>query len=325
MPDARRKRGQRATTRRRLAIIGIAAFLLVDLGLVAVAVTREPSGLAADAETPAATSTPSTPTPEPVETPVATPTAAPDAVPTSRLLSAVDGDTAWRSEAGTCTPGSDPTPTTLEATTTGGDSWTPSTVTTPGLVAGVDRLQATDASTAFVVGPAGTSCETAFAQTFSAGAAFRDYPDRLAGAWHVARSDRAVVHSPIGDQVAPCPVVVDLAVVSDTQAAVLCADHTLYRTDDGAASWDGGTTVDGAVAVSAEVGTVYVASADAPDCAGTQISSSPATDDAPVTPVGCASATSDQPGTVALSATAGAVWLWAGETVLVSRDGGSTW
>ena len=51
MTDARRKRGQRARTRRRLAIVGLSLFVVVDLALVAFALTREPDGLAADADT----------------------------------------------------------------------------------------------------------------------------------------------------------------------------------------------------------------------------------------------------------------------------------
>jgi len=326
MPDARRKRGQRAMTRRRLAIAGIAAFVLVDLGLVALAVTREPSGLASeagDATLPTASVAP----PEASEsaTPTPSPTVEAAAVPVTRHLSAVDGQTAWRADTGACTPGSAATPLTLEVSTTGGSSWVASTVTTPGAVAGVDRLQASDASTAFVVGPAGEDCSTAFTQTFSAGAAFRDYPDRLPSAWYVARSNQAVVHSPSGDRTAPCPVVVDLAVVSDSQAAVLCADRTLYRTADAAASWDAGTVVPGAVALTVDAGTFVVASVGVDGCEGTQVASTASAADAVVTPTGCSPVTSAEPGQVAVSAAAGSVWLWAGDDLAVSSDAGVTW
>ncbi|OII27590.1 hypothetical protein [Frigoribacterium sp. MCBA15_019] len=326
MPDARRKRGSRARTRRRLALIGIGAFVLVDLGLVALALTREPSGLAADAE-PAVTSTPlpveTTAAPEPTETP--TPVAEAEAVTPTRLLSAVDDVTAWRAESGTCTPGTAGPSPTLELTTSAGATWSPLSVSTSGDPAAVDRVQATDAASAFVVGPAGTTCATAFAQTFSGGAEFRDYPERLAASWFVARSAPGTVHSPAGDRPAPCAAVVDLAVVSDTEAGVLCSDRRFFRTLDGARTWDAGTAVDGAVAITADAGEYLVAALGAASCEGTALEAPSATPGTVATRVGCAPVSSETPGSVALSGGGGSVWLWAGDDVLVSSDGGVTW
>jgi len=324
MPDARRKRGSRARTRRQLALIGIGAFVLVDLGLVALAFTREPSGLAADAET-AVTSTPlpveTTAAPEAAETP--TPVA--EAVTPTRLLSAVDAVTAWRAESGTCTPGTAGPSPTLELTTSAGATWSPLSVSTSGDPAAIDRVQATDAASVFVVGPAGTTCATAFAQTFSGGVEFRDYPERLAASWFVARSTPGTVHSPAGDRPAPCAAVVDLAVVSDTEAGVLCSDRRFFRTTDGASTWDSGTAVEGAVAVTADVGTYLVASVGAADCEGTAVSVPASAPGADSTRVGCAPASSATPGSVTLSAGTDALWLWADDTVLISTNGGVTW
>ena len=324
MPDARRKRGSRASARRRLAVVGIGAFVLVDLGLVALALTREPSGLAADAG-PAATSSAAPAEAPPAASPSATPSVQADAEAPARLLSAVDGDAAWRAEAGTCTPGTRATPPSLELTTTAGGTWTPTSVSTETSPAGVDRLEATDSTTAFVVGPAVSTCAPAFTQTFSGGAAYADYPDRLAGSWYVARTDRGTVHSPAGGRAAPCPLVIDLAVVSDAEAGVLCSDRTFFRTSDGGETWDAGTVVDGAVATTADVGTYLVASVGAADCEGTAVSVPSSTPGAAATRVGCAPATSGTPGAVALSAGTDALWLWADDTVLVSDDGGVTW
>lgn len=324
MPDARRKRGSRARARRRLAIIGIGAFVLVDLGLVALALNREPSGLAADAE-PAATSTPRPVETESTPSPTATPTTAAEAVTPTRLLSVVDAGTAWRAQAASCTPGSVASPPVVEQTTSGGATWSATSVETGGSLAGLDRLQATDASSAFVVGPAGDDCAPAFAQTFSGGAEYRDYPERLAASWYVARTAPGTVHSPSGDRAAPCPTVVDLAVVSDAEAGVLCSDRTFFRTGDGATTWDAGTVVDGAVAVTAASGSYLVASTGAADCDGTAVVTPPTASGAAATTVGCAPASSETPGAIALSASAAAVWLWADDVVSVSTDGGVTW
>lgn len=324
MPDARRRRGQRASTRRRFAVLGIAAFLLVDAGLIAVAVTREPAGLAEGRE-PAAL-----PSSSPVEestapaapTPSATPTQA-AAVPPTRLLSAVDGDTAWRAEAGTCTPGTGSPVLALETTTTRGADWTATTVITAGDLTGVDRLQATDAATAFIVGPAGATCEPAFAQTFSGGAQYRDYPDRLSAAWYVSRATTSVVSSPTGDRAAPCAVI-GLAVASDTEAGVLCGDGTLYQTVDGANSWDSGIAVEGAVALTSAANGYLVASVRAAGCDGVAVASVDAAATAALS-VGCAPATVDVPGAIAMSAASETLWIWGDDTVVVSTDGGRTW
>ncbi|MBF4599898.1 hypothetical protein ITJ55_03650 [Frigoribacterium sp. VKM Ac-1396] len=324
MPDTRRKRGSRSRARRRLAVVGIGAFVLVDLGLVAFALTREPSGLAADAE-PGPTSSTAAVGAQPSASPSATQSVATEAVPPTRLLSAVDGDTAWRAEAGTCSPGAQATAPSLESTTTAGETWAPSAVSTAIAPSGVDRLEATDETTAFVVGPAGSTCAPAFSQTFSGGAAYADYPDRLTGSWYVARTDRGTVHSPAGGRAAPCPVVVDLAVVSDAEGGVLCSDRTFFRTLDGGDTWDAGTVVDGAVSVTADVGTYLVASVGAADCAGTAVSVPSSTPGSAATRVGCAPATSETPGAIALSAGTDALWLWADDAVLVSTDGGVTW
>ena len=322
MSDRRRFRGMRATRRRSLAIVGIGIFVLVDVALVALALTREPAGLAfegAAAVRPTSTaSVPATTEPTP------TPTAARESIPTTRSISAVDATRAWRADAGTCTPGSEAT-VAVESTSTGGDSWVASPVTTSGELHGIDRVQATGADTVFVIGPAGAECTTAFAQTFSAGSAFRDYPERLAVSWYVSRDDRATVHSPAGDRPAPCAAVIDVAVVSDAQAAVLCSDQRLFRTADGAVSWDAGTPVPGAVAVASGDGSYVVAASGASDCAGTGISSTGVAAGSPVDPIGCAPASVTTPGAVALSEAAGSVWLWAGDDVSVSRDGGRTW
>ena len=326
MTDARRKRGQRARTRRRLAIVGLSLFVVVDLALVAFALTREPDGLAADADTsapsaPAASST----TPSTTPTATATPAPAAEAAPLNRMISAVDGTTAWRAEAGACTPDAESTPATLQLTDSTGAEWTTSAIPAAVGVVGVDRLQASEAATAFVVGPVGSTCEPTFAQTFTSGADFGEYPDRLDASWYVSRSDRSVVHAPFSENPAPCASVVDLAVVSDTQAAVLCSDRTVYRTTDAAASWDAGAPVEGAVAIAAASGTFYVASTGAAGCDGTQIATTSSSADDVMTPVGCSPATTDEPGSVAVSAASGSVWLWAGDDVAVSIDGGVTW
>jgi len=323
--DKHRNRGRRAANRRRLAIVGLVAFAAVDALLIsAVVAQRAPStDVSAPAPRPA-TSSPATETDTPEPTPTSTSTPAPDVAGTvpSRLLSVVDETTAWRTEAGSC-PSAGAT-VTLERTTDGGATWTPSTVSTEAALTSVDRLQATDPSTAFVVGAGGSECTSTFSQTFSAGQSYVDYPDRLGAAWYVAASDRATVHSPTGSHAAPCAVVATLAVTDDEQAAVLCDDGTLSTTIDAGTTWASPTGVPGTVSVTAGTDGYLLARLGQEGCESVSVAIYE-TGAAEAGPVGCAPGDASVPEDVVLATVGDAVWLWAGEDVLVSTDRGASW
>jgi len=322
--DKRRTRGSRAANRRRLAIVGLVAFAAVDVLLVAAAVAqRGPSADEAAGERSPVVSESSASAETPSATPTPTATPAPTGVVASRLLSVVDGDTAWRTAAGTCpAPGGSVT---VERSTDGGATWAPSVVTTDAELRSVDRLQTTDASTAFLVGAGGASCAQVFTQTFSAGQSFRDYPDRLGAAWYVAAADRATVHSPAGTFAAPCPAVTSLAVSDDLRAAALCSDGTVSTTSDAAASWSTPVSAPGTVSLSAGTGGYLLAQLGQAGCEGVSVASLPAGSTAPAT-LACATETAPVAAEeLALGADGSAVWLWSSDEVLVSTDGGTTW
>ena len=321
--DKHRNRGRRAANRRRLAVVGLIAFAAVDALLIAAVVAQRAPSTDESAPAPMpATSSPAaeTETPEPI--PTSTP--APDVAGTvpSRLLSVVDETTAWRTLSGSCpSPGATAA---LERTTDGGITWTPSTVTTEASLTSADRLQAIDPSTAFVVGAGGSECTQAFSQTFSGGQSYVDYPDQLGSTWYVAATDRATVHSPTGSYAAPCAVVTTLAVTNDEQAAVLCGDGTLSTTTDAGTTWATPTAVPGAVSVTAGTGGYLLARLGQEGCEAVSVASY-APGAAEAGPVGCAPGDASVPEDVVLAATGGAVWLWAGEDVLVSTDRGASW
>jgi len=321
--DKHRNRGRRAANRRRLAVVGLVAFAAVDALLIAAVVAQRAPSTESSAPAPRpVTSSPAAVTETPEPTPTSTP--APDVAGTvpSRLLSVVDETTAWRTEAGSCpSPGATVS---LERTTDGGATWTPSTVTTEASLTSVDRLQVTDASTVFVVGTGGAECTPVFSQTFSAGQSYVDYPDRLGAAWYVASSDRATVHSPSGSHAAPCAVVTNLAVTDDERAAVLCDDGSLSTTIDAGTTWAAPSEVPGTVSVTAVTDGYLLARLGQEGCESVSVASyAPGT--AETAPVGCAPGDASVPEDVVLAAAGDAVWLWAGEGTLVSTDRGASW
>ena len=324
--DKRVSRTRVARRRRRALVAGLVAFAAVDVLLVAAAVTRggssgEPG--ASGSSAPASVTLPSdTGSPAAPETPEASPEPTADAaavVAPARLLSAVDSRTAWRSSRGACPAGEAPV---LERTDDGGTTWRSVQIGTD-QPAALDRVQAQDAATVFVVGATAGTCEPVFAQTFTSGEAFRTYPDRLAASWYVAAAYPATVHSPSGAFAAPCAVVTSLAVTDDSRAAVLCADGQLRATADGAATWGAAVPAPGVVDLTAS-STGYLLAGTGGSCEGVAVSSWAATGGV-LTDVGCASGAAPAAGQLAVAARAGSAWLWSGDDVLVSTDGGASW
>ncbi|MEO9095780.1 MAG: hypothetical protein ABI255_09210 [Microbacteriaceae bacterium] len=312
------------STRRRLAIIGLIVFLAVDVLLVGWAVmahrtpSGEPAGMQSSA-TGSATLAPSK-SPAPSQTPTPTSVPQPDAVPPARVLAALDGTFAWRSSVGSC-PGAPVTP---ESSSDGGATWKPSNVAGPTNATAIIALHALTTERASLVALSGANCAPLFVQTYVGGDNWAAYPDQTGGAWFVNPANRAVVHSPQGDKTAPCPSVVDLAERDNTSAAVLCSNHTVFRTADAGASWGTATDVPGSVALASAGNGYAIAVTGLRTCPGVAI----ATLDAGTSPVatgGCASVPAPAAGAVALAGGGGTLWLWAGDALVRSDNAGVAW
>lgn len=315
MPKSPQRR-RRFTPPKAVIIAALLAFVLVDVALVGYALTRE-SG-STTAARPGVTITPSeTPSPSPSTTVPPEPQAL--AAPTT-YLSVVDSTTAYRVSAGSCPSES---PAQLEKTIDGGSTWVTSPITTG--VTSVLRLRATESAVAFVVGESGPECAPDFTATYTSGADFQTYPDRLAAAWYLQAGVGAAVNSPTGSFAPPCDTPVSLASTDDVSAGLICSDGTVFQTVDGAVSWDAGTQVEGARALTADTagGFLIASVGDASGtCQGTELSSLDATGALSV--LGCRDGLSPSGDTV-LSAASGAIWLLDGDTVSISTDSGQTW
>ena len=313
------------STRRKAAILGLAAFLVLDVIMVGWAVASH-SASQSQKSAPAKTTEQKTPapaastSPSPSSSPAATTAAQPDAISPTRVLAALNGNLAWRSSAGVC-PDSPPTP---ELTTDGGATWKPSNVNAPTATAAILTMHALGTELATMVALGGDNCEPQFVQTYVGGDNWAVYPDRIGGAWYVNPANRASVHTPRGDRVAPCPLVVDLASRDDSSAALLCSDHNVFRTADAGSTWSAATLVPGAVVLAASGDGYTIAATDQPPCAGVAINTV-AAGASPVTTAGCATTPAPGAGDIALSEGGGTLWLWADDTLVRSDNGGSTW
>ena len=310
---------------RRIAIIGLIVFVVVDIVLVTWAIAasrvpRETSGAPGDTTTPVARVTAS-PTPiRPTTTATSTPIPVADAVAPTRLLAVLDGNTAWRAKTGPCPA----TPAATELSTDGGATWKQSDASGPTGASSIIRLTVQSARQASGVALATQGCTPEFIRTYVAGDNWATYADQLGSAWYADPKTPGTVHTPTGDKPAPCATVVGLAVGSGTgDAAVLCAAHDVHTTTDGGATWGAARTVPGAVAVTAADSGYLVAAVGASGCAGTSIVALDG-DGAPATRA-CVGTTAPAAGDVAIGAGPGAVWLWAGDATTRSTDGGTTW
>lgn len=316
--DKRRRRS--SVAKKRAAIVGLVAFLVLDAALVAYAVG------AFDGDAPAAPTSSAAPRPtastSPSESPTPVPTTAFTELTSSTvLISAVDGDTAYRVAAGDCVTGESLE---LERSTDAGASWVSTTVSTD--LASALRLNAQDADFAVIVGLEGQTCTPGLTATYTSGAGFETYPDRLASTWYVVPGSDGTINSPQTIVTAPCDEPVSIAPRSDSTAALVCGDRNVYRTQDGGATWSDGLFVPGIVAMDSDADGYVIASTGETTCAGAQISE--LGDAAGSTPavIGCSLAPLSPSRTdIAVSAAGESLWLNAGQTAIVSVDGGRTW
>ena len=297
----------------RWAIVGLVLFLLFDALLVGWALSAHRgngSVVAAPVPVPAVT------TPAPDETPTMAPASTP-----VRLLSVLDDRTAWRSVLGACQG----TPPSLELTTDAGRTWQPSDIAG---IAGVGRIasvQATSVDIASVVAFDARNCAPVLALSYVAGGDWVTYPDRVTGSWFVDPATPSLVHTPTGDVQAPCSAMTALASGGGANAAVLCADHTVHRTEDTGATWSAPIPVPGSVAIGDSGSGYLVATAGLAECAGVAVTTVPDAATAPSGPGVCATDSAPAAGEVAVDAAGGTAWLWAGDELATSADGGATW
>jgi hypothetical protein len=318
MPRPRRYTPRDSSRRRLWIYLAVIAFVLIDVLLISWALGTRTSGTLATTAGPIPTFAP-----EASATP--TPTAAPPSVvvPSTRILSALDGSTAWRATTGEC-PAAPASP---EVTRDSGAAWQETDATAEVGISALQKLTVVSDSQIELVGLSSVDCAPQFARSFVDGDDYSMAPNLLDDQWYVDPADRAAVQTPFGSVSAPCESVVALAARTDTESAVLCADTQIFSTQDAGGTWSNSVTIGGAVNLAVTEMGYVIATVGLPECAGVQLialSVNPTT----ATPTGCLPV--DEPaetmqGNVAVSEAAGTLWVWAGDSVMRSIDQGTTW
>lgn len=310
-------------------IAGVSALIVLDIILVAWVVGRPQASEAEQgALGPSAVAVES---PEPSTSPSASPTpsaptgvAAVDTVPATRILTAVDGQIAWRAVTGSC-PDAVASP---EITTDAGATWRPTDATGPTGVTALQRIITGGSEVATMVGAAADTCAPTIIRTYVAGDNYEEYPAEIATAWRIDPADRARVGTPSGAVDAPCATgAIAIAPSSDSAAAVLCADGTVATTADAGAAWSTPVEVAGAQALAPTSGGYVVARLGGSACAGVGLVVL-SSEGAVVGESGCVSVTGaleSFAGQVAVSDGGGTWWVWVGESLVRSADRGATW
>ncbi|WP_157432296.1 hypothetical protein [Agromyces italicus] len=313
-PDHHGRSGRRVWSVVGLVALGVVVFALVLFAL------GENRGVENAGSTPGASTSATAPSTPPVETPAFEPAeAAPKVAVPARVLGALDGALAVRAASTTC-----PDPTTIEVTEDGGANW--EAFEAPG-VSAVQRIVPGGDAFIGLIGLAAEGCAPQYERTFTGGEAWEPAPDELVASWYVDPADRAVVHSPAGDVAAPCGVVVQLAAIDETSAAVLCDDATVHATADAGASWGAAVPVSGAVAITAGGAGYRVAVANVDGCAGAQLVELAADGGSLAAGAGgaCLESSVSAGGVAVASGDDGSVWMWVGDVLARSDDGGGSW
>ena len=317
-------RSSRGSTAGLVGLVGLVALNVVLVGWALRSNDTTPeSSLSAPLDSTAASAGPSsTPSVTPSTTATATGTAtttttttAP-AAPLQTILVALDNQRAWRIRVGSCADGGAKAATTTDGGTTWADAKAP--------LGTIVRVRPTDGQSAFVIG-ADTSCAAEFKSTTDGGATWGS-DSAVGGAWFRDPKNPKVVRAPGASTSQPCAelAVLDLAVVSQSTARVLCADGLVRSTTNTGSSWTDSGEVTGAVALaatSADPAKAYVARLDVPDCAGIQVQRV----DQSVATSCIQTAVPRDPGQIALSLVKGGGWLAVGDMTMRSTDGLVTW
>ncbi len=314
---------------KRAATIGLGAFLLADIVLVALALrpppvnTELPTGAAGTAR-PVSTAAPGagagTAAPKPPATTATTkPPAAAGPIPVQRMIVGLDADNAWRATMGTCDAGGS----LVQVTTDGGKTWSKGTSPAEAVARIAPQLNGVG-----IVYAAGPDCTLQEWITRDNGATWTG-PTAPRGAWTRQIEQVTQVVTPNDPAATPCgtTAVLDLSRTTPEQAEALCADGKVLVTNDGGSSWEDSGSAPGAFALSnrleAEILTTYAARVNSA-CAGVQIVK--VIQGRNAAPVACVE-TEAAPvaGQVGISAAPSAGWLVVGDETWTAGADLTTW
>lgn len=306
-----RRPGSRRPNWRLWAFIGVVLFLVVDLLLVAIALSANDPQEAAP--TSAATYDLQTrPSPSPTPSEVAPVVADPVFVADPRVLAAASESVAWRSTTGDCAT----TPAIIERTSDGGVTWS-EIDTGRSDIRQVFAMTAVSETIVTLVGAAGDDCEVGQFRSFTAGSFWETYDAGGEATPYLDPSDSSIIHVFGNTVAAPCAA---KQLVFGASFAVLCENQLQLLDDDD--EWQA-VEITGAVSLATNSDGVVVTVAGASDCTGISVQSLSIESPEPVVSGCLREETTPDRLTVAQSGET--VWLWNSDRVFVSTDGGVTW
>lgn len=308
---------ERLGSRRRvLIIVGLALFLVADVVLVGLALTANGRSTDTPTQRPLPTfGTSATATPEPSEEPAA-------AESTGRFLLAGSTNVLWRATEGTCD-----VPAVVERSTDAGVTWAVLPTGTAMDLRIVHALTATGPDELQLVGAAGADCSVGGFASTDAGdtwSAAPDLPTTVAYETTPAPDGSTAVVLDGQPVAAPCPAVEVLT--ANTDRTVVACSAVLAEWDATTGSWTA-IPFAGIHAVDVDAEQILFAARGVPGCTGLgvlRVSGSILTSGSATENVGCV-ADADVSAPAAMSAIEGTSWLWVGDAVLRSTDGGGSW
>ncbi|MBD8104051.1 hypothetical protein [Plantibacter sp. CFBP 8775] len=311
-------RDRLGSKRRTFAIIGLALFLVADVVLVGLALTANGGSSHPGTQRPIPTfgGTSSAPaSPEATEEPAA-------AEPTERFIAAGSATVLWRATQGTCE-----VPAVVERSEDAGVTWAAIPTAQAFDLRVVYALTATSEDEVQLVGSAGADCTVGGFSSTDAGDTWDSSPELLSTAAYQtpAAADGSTAVVMAGQSVAaPCPAVEVLA--ADETRTVTACSAVLAEWDASNGSWTA-IPFAGIHAVELQPEQILFAARGVTGCAGLGVLRVPGTTltatSAPES-VGCV-AEADLTAPAALTSAEGVSWLWVGDTLFSSPDGGVSW
>ena len=243
------------------------------------------------------------------------------AQPAGRVLAAFESNFLMRGASGPC-PG---TPVVVETTFDGGQTWVPQDLSSVFNMSSLARIVDVGNGAVSAVGWNPDDCSIPAAavavQGVSPWEAFE-----AQNFWRINSADPTTLLGPAGTTAQPGCTAVQLSVGAGERLAVLCQDATVTASLDLGQSWvRTEAPLGGADAIVTGSSNTYVGSVGVESCDGVQITT--LDDGMAIVSQSCAGTGAGAvQGQVALATSYdGRMWLWAGDTLLNSADGGQNW
>jgi hypothetical protein len=310
-----RWRDSLSSSQRVLVLVGLALFLIVDVILVGLALSANQVPSAERTPRPLVTFN-STPQPAPAPVASAEPTAEP-AADGKRFITTIDGQTLWRATAGACAS----TPAVVERSVDAGTTWTP-LATNAFDLRQVLTLTTGEEGELEIIGATGDACAVGGFSSTDAGDTWA--PD-------AALPGEVGYETPDGTSIVvagqgvglPCPAVEVISARTDRTVAACAA--VMAEWDPAAGAWST-TPYAGVHGLATEGDRLMFVARGVPGCNGLgalAINGVPAAvSSAPL--VGCIEG-ADGSAPAALTIAGQGAWLWVGDRLYRSADGGATW